>query len=425
MATEIVMPKLSDTMTEGKFGVWKKVIGDPVQRGDVIAEVETDKAVMDLEAFTSGVLLETRVKTGDLVAVGTVIGIIGTPGETVAGAMVSEEKPAVAEPVQTVERGDVPERIWTQDAPESLDSASHDTDLRSGQAAPVVRRRARELGVDLTGMVGSGPGGRILLTDLERHAEHYAEVRTGRKDAEPAEAAREAAAPATQPAEPGSGEPVSRMRAAIARTVAEAWRTIPHFFVTVAIDMGEAEEVRREMKASGTPVSLNDMVVKGAAIALGKFPLVNASFRGDAIELHDAVNIGIAVSLPDGLLVPVIKGCERLSLKDIATQSRVLIQKARNGTISQTEISGGTFSVSNLGMYGIKQFTAVIHPPQAAILAVGAVSDRVTVKNGQPTTTRVMEITLSADHRLVDGAYAAKFLRELQHILENPVKMLL
>jgi pyruvate dehydrogenase E2 component (dihydrolipoamide acetyltransferase) len=214
------------------------------------------------------------------------------------------------------------------------------------------------------------------------------------------------------------------MRAAIAKTVSLAWQTIPHFAVTVAVDMGEAERVRQELKESGTPLSLNDLIVKGTAVAIGKFPLVNASFGGDSITPHADVNIGIAVALADGLLVPVIKGCQGLSLKEIAVKSRDLVEKVRAGKISAAEIGGGTFSVSNLGMYGVEEFTAVILPPQGAILSVGAVADQPVIKEGHLTAARIMRATLSADHRLIDGAYAAQFLRELKRVLENPVTML-
>ncbi len=214
------------------------------------------------------------------------------------------------------------------------------------------------------------------------------------------------------------------MRAAIARTVSLAWQTIPHFNVTMATDMGEAERVRQELKESGTQLSLNDLIVKACAVAIGKFPLVNASFGGDGITTHADVNIGIAVALDDGLLVPVIRGCQGLSLKEIAAKSRDLVERVRAGKISEAEISGGTFSVSNMGMYGVEEFTAVILPPQGAILAVGAVADQPVIKEGHLAAARIMRATLSADHRLIDGAYAAQFLKELKRVLENPVVML-
>ncbi|HEX2770659.1 MAG TPA: dihydrolipoamide acetyltransferase family protein, partial [Geobacteraceae bacterium] len=207
-------------------------------------------------------------------------------------------------------------------------------------------------------------------------------------------------------------------------TVSRAWQEIPHFTVTFAIDMSEAEEVRRELKESGTPLSINDLVIKAAATALVKFPQVNNSFAGDRIAVNSDINIGLAVGLEDGLVVPVIKECQRLSLKEIAARSRELTERARSGRISEAEISEGTFTISNLGMYGVEEFMAVIHPPQGAILAVGSIRDEAVVRNGLIAAARIIRVTLSADHRLLDGAYVAQFLQELKRVLENPVTML-
>lgn len=430
MAVDITMPKLSDTMTEGTFGTWKKGIGDRVQRGDVIAEVETDKAVMDLEAFSSGILIEQRVHAGEVVPVGAVIGRIGLPEE----ATVSGE--TAAPPLSPIEREGVgPERIMATEevAPHPAihpEQAGEQTARSEGQAAPVVRRRAREMGIDLSLVSGSGPGGRILLEDLERFTGVSIEPVPGpaAEAATPVPASTESveAARVTASAPPLTGEqPLSRMRAAIARSVDKAWREIPHFSVSVEVDMEAAREVRRELKGSGTPVSINDMVIKAAALALKEFPLVNAAFGGDRIVMHGEINIGIAVSLEEGLLVPVLRGCEHMALAEIAANSDRLIRRARSGQLSETELSGGTFSISNLGMYGVSSFTAIIHPSQGAILAVGAVRDAATAKNGQPAVVPTMNLTLSADHRLLDGAYTARFLKELKHTLENPVRLLI
>lgn len=214
------------------------------------------------------------------------------------------------------------------------------------------------------------------------------------------------------------------MRAAIARTVTDAWRNIPHFFVTTDVGMSEADEVRRELRESGARISINDLVVKAASLAVGSHPMINSSLTGDRIIVYGHVNIGIAVGLPEGLLVPVIKGCESLSLKEIAAQSRNLVDRARSGQLSESEMAGGTFTVSNLGMYGVEEFAAVIHPPQAAILAVGAVRDTVAVRNGHSEVTRMMKLTVSADHRIIDGRYAAEFLMRVRYLLENPVNLL-
>ena len=427
MATEITMPKLSDTMTEGRLVAWKKSLGDRVERGDIIAEVETDKATMELEAFADGVLTEIRVKPGEMVPVGTVIGMVGGGEEQhAAAAAPSSEAAPVPEnwqpppelpPAEPMAAGDVPERLLeVPPAAGSSPAPLPQTADNGEKASPLVRRLAREKGIYLREVKGSGPEGRILLEDLEGFLGKQVEVKVKVEE--------EAPKPEPSISAAGVAQPLSRMRAAIARTVAEAWRTIPHFTVTVAIDMGEAEEVRREFKEAGSPISINDLIVKASSLALAKFPLANASYTADGIIFHDGINIGIAVSLDDGLLVPVIQGCQGLSLKEIATRSKELAERARGGRISERELSGGTFTISNLGMYGVEEFMAVIHPPQGAILAVGAILDEVMVRDGQVTAGRRMRITLSADHRLLDGAYGAKFLQELKRILENPMAML-
>jgi pyruvate dehydrogenase E2 component (dihydrolipoamide acetyltransferase) len=412
MATDITMPKLSDTMTEGRLISWKKSVGDAVERGDIIAEVETDKANMELESFSAGVLLEQRVKPGEMVPVGTVIGVVGPPGEK------AEAKPEVA-----------PEQPGAELIPPAVEKTPASTARpREGisrpaaeppageppvpgggeKASPRVRRMAREKGIDLSRITGSGPEGRILQEDLERPGGEGPAKGT------------------TTPTEaPTAAEPLNRMRGAIARIVSDSWRQIPHFTVTVAVDIGEAERVYRELKGAGTGVTLNDMVIKAAAVAIAQFPMVNASFSQSGIQMHDQINIGIAVSLDDGLVVPVIKGCQNLSLKDIATRSHELVGRARSGAISEGDLSGGTFSVSNMGMLGVEQFSAIIYPPQGAILAVAAALDEAVVRGGQVVAARVMRLTLSADHRLVDGAYAARFMAELKRILENPVALLI
>ncbi|WP_298269015.1 dihydrolipoamide acetyltransferase family protein [Geobacter sp.] len=414
MATDITMPKLSDTMTEGRLIAWKKSVGDKVERGEIIAEVETDKATMELEAFASGVLAEQRVKPGEMAAVGAVIGVIGEAGEAPSPAVEKptpppetarepSAEPAAAEPTA----GELPERVMERPGGEPVPPVSAGPPEET-KAAPVVRRLAREKGVDLRQVPGSGPEGRILLEDLERYLAKREEG--------------EAAAPAAPLR--GGEEPLSRMRSAIAKVTAESWRTIPHFYETVEIDMKEGGEIVRELKGSGHAVTFNDLVIKGSALALAAFPRLNASFAGDRIALHEEINIGFAVAMEEGLQVPVVKGCQGLALKEIARHTVRLAERARSGAITQEEISGGTFSVSNLGMYGIEEFAAVILPPQAAILAVGAVADRPAVCGGELVVARTMRVTLSCDHRVVDGAYGARFLEELKRVLENPVLML-
>jgi len=421
--TEITMPKLSDTMTEGRLVTWKKSVGERVERGEVIAEVETDKANMELEAFSSGILLETRVKAGELVAVGTVIGMIGTAGEEAVTPPATPSSPAEppSMPVSpSISEKVVPGGVTSEPPPMARMEEHHE-----GRAAPAVRRHARDLGIDLSLVPGSGPGGRVLMEDLERFmgvslmAAPEPVVTEDLTGGQVTSTSQVSPAPVT-----GAEQPLTRMRAAIIRTVTDSWRSIPHFSVTVDVTMDAAEEVRRELKQAGTAFSVNDFVIKAVALSLRKFPRVNASFSNDRIITHGAVNIGIAVSLPDGLLVPVIRGCDTLLLREIAAESRRLVAAVRSGSLGEAELTGGTFTISNLGMYGITAFTAVILPPQSAILAVGAVRDAVVPRKGLPFIAQVMTLTLSADHRLLDGAYAAEFLGQIRTFLETPVLLL-
>lgn len=478
---EIVMPKLSDTMTEGRLVSWKKRVGETVTRGEVIAEVETDKANMELEAYVSGELLEIRVQTGDLVPVGTVIALIGKAGEKVAGAAqqsapvphvepeparpqeeapakppaapkpepsggepessaaeppaVKEAKPGtavdLAPPEGEKQAPAAPPRPGAEESqpaaepkepyrPESPPEGGAPTaEITTGagreKAAPVVRRRARELGIDLAQVQGSGPEGRILLTDLELQEKEPAPV--GQTPQATAEAA---------PAPQGEGpRPMSRLRSAVARTVTESWHNIPHFTVTVDVEMDEAEAVRRQLKQGGMPVSVNDLIVKAVAMALSQFPQMNASFTPEGLQFHSDINIAIAVGMSDGVLMPVLSACQKRSLLDIAQEAKRLVERARSGSLSEQEMRGGTFSISNLGMFGVGSFSAIIYPSQSGVLAVGTVSEVARVNSGVLNSTKVMKVTLSADHRVVDGAYAAQFLAGLKEILENPVRLLL
>lgn len=475
MTTEITMPKLSDTMTEGVFGEWKKAVGEQVAKGDIIAEIETDKATMELEAFASGVLVEQRVGAGETVVVGAVIGIIGeaeqaakekAPAEAEPAAPVEAKKvePAAApvekkaiepaaEPAPSPEAGPpasgegVPPDDQ-QTAEFRLPEPGPEADLRdetgkmegtpeqdadkpgpavekeasSEKSAPVVRRRAQELGIDLATIHGSGPGGRILLDDL-KGAEATRPESAG--DQQAAEGEDQKRTDDT-PHRGGEVYALNRMQAAVARTVSESWRSIPHFYVTQDIHMNRAEQIRRELKMHGVRVSLTEIIIKASALALLKFPKVNSSLKDEGIISHQEINIGLMAKVTDGLLVPVVKGCQALSLPEISDKTRKLLERVRNGTITQPEISGGTFSISNLGMYDVSEFTAIILPPQVAILAVGTVRD--VLKGGGagwPSVERYMKVTLSADHRVLDGVDAAAFLKELKRILENPVQLLL
>ncbi len=414
---EITMPKLSDTMTEGTVVAWRKAVGVPVERGEVIAEVETDKATMELEAFASGILLEIRVAAGTAVPVGTVIGLIGAAGERPeAGPAVPQESaPAPEVPAAPPE----PRR-------EPLPPPAAVSPGLSGEApaAPVVRLRARELGIDLATVTGSGPGGRILLEDLERHrpgqgGSSRPEPMAGITPA-PVPAATVPPARADRQESPAALEPLSRMRAAIARTVTDSWHTIPHFSVAVDVRMDAAEQLRQQLKGEGQPVSLTALLVRATALTLRDFPRLNASLHDGQLLIHPDINIGVVVRRNDGLLVPVLHGCAGLSLAETGERTAQLAARARQGQLSQTELAGGTFAISNLGMYGADAFVALILPPMSAVLAVGRVREAVVAAAGQPVVARTLTLTLSADHRVVDGVYAAEFLQQLKRLLEQP-----
>lgn len=460
MATEITMPKLSDTMTEGTLISWKKSVGERVERGDIVAEVETDKAVMELEAFASGILLETRVEPGEVVEVGTVIAVVGEKGEkpslkgdgkspppqdekekgaadNVAGKIPEEEKEAPEPEAQERPPEDEnkkkvePLRQAEQEAKEK-EPPPGNVKPTMVKASPAVRRLAREQGIDLEAVSGTGPEGRVLMEDLEtvvadtRREEPVAAAPTAAPPGEPAGEPEEKPAEtklSRESAESLSGQ-LSGMRAAIAATVTESWRTIPHFTVTADIDMEAAENLHTCLKEAGTHVSLTDVIIKAATLALGSFPRLNATLTGERIIVHPEVHMGVAVDVPDGLRIPVVRNCEVLSLRETALLSRDVIARARTGHLRQSEISGATFTISNLGMFGVSDFTALIPPGQAGVLAVAAITDQPVVRKGLVTFSRMMKATLSADHRVVDGAYGARFLRELKSFLENPVRLL-
>lgn len=442
--TSITMPKLSDTMTEGVFGIWRKSVGERIEKGEVVAEVETDKATMELEAFAAGVLLEQRVQPGETVPVGAVIGLIGEPEER---ELPEPAPPSPASPMpEPASRNEPPAAPAVGQEPQPPEEAKRsaefrlpepgpETDLRpetgkiippeekggrppggtvpehgGSRSAPVVRRRAQELGIDLDRVQGSGPGGRVLLADLEH----------------PLPTAKEQEPPpretGSSPQEAAPEEPLSRMRAAIARTVSESWRTIPHFSVTVEILVDRAEQLRDDLKQQGHRVSLTDLFVKGAALALQRFPRLNSSLSGQKLVLHREINIGIMAKVPNGLLVPVVRGCGSRSLLDISRTAAHLLDRARNGQLTDQEMGEGTFSISNLGMYGVTRFTAIILPPQVAILALGTM--REVTGNEAGGAGRRLEANLSADHRALDGVEAAEFIGELKRVMEHPALLL-
>ncbi len=440
MAKPIKMPKLSEEMTEGKIAEWLKKEGDEVAPGDVLAQVETEKATLDVEAFDSGVLIGVVVKTGESAPVGQPIAWIGARGEKVpeavpaperAGAPRHAEQPAQQLPDHGARQA--PSQSVYREAPPARALAS-----------PAARRRARERGIELEQVEGSGPRGRVVLADLEQ-----ASVERPAPERRPTPAAPPPAAPAAKA--PGPGVPVaplpsprrrrelpprvelreetvplSPMRRAIARNLAVSKPGAPHYYLELSVDARRLVALREELDEIGeAQVTLNDLVVKAAADALSRHPEVNAAWGADAIVRRGSVDVGVAVALEDGLVTPVVRGADRKTLFEIAREVRELAGRARQRRLRSEEYQGGSFTVSNLGMFGIEAFYAVINPPEAAILAVGAVQKVpwVDEPTGQIVPMERMRLGLSGDHRVVDGATGARFLRTLKWILESPVRL--
>ncbi len=456
-ATVIRMPKMSDTMTEGVIVAWHKKEGDTVKSGDVLAEVETDKATMDLEAYEEGTLLYVGVKEGESVAVDAIIAVVGEKGANFkvlidgnGSASPAPAKSATANNGNEAATGEGGSETALQNPQASL-PANADTDLSyaggagdvvesSGRmkASPLAKRIAEEKGIDLKQIHGTGPEGRIVKSDVESFTPSAkpAQPQPAQQPAptqQPAPAGQKAApapspAPQAQPASVG-GEyedvPVSQMRKTIARRLGESMFTAPHFYLTMEINMDKAMELRGTVNAvSPVKISFNDFVLKAAAVALKQHPNVNSSWLGDKIRRYKYVNIGVAVAVEDGLLVPVIRNADQKTLSIIAAEVKDLAGKAKDKKLQPKDWEGSTFSISNLGMFGIDEFTAIINPPDSCILAIGAIKPAVAFVNGEVKPTNVMKVTLSCDHRSVDGATGAAFLQTLKEFLENPMRML-
>ena len=440
MSTQILMPKLSDTMEEGKILSWRKQVGETVTAGEVIAEVETDKADMELEASASGVLSKIEVAEGASAAVGAVIALLepnGAQPEAKKGAE-SPAKPAgspaaedasdgepdaEAEPdgaALTARRGAVPSGPRPAAAKEAApprtearrEPARPEPSADGVKASAAARALARDRGVDLATVTGSGPAGRIVSADVEAAA-----------TPDDTRAARSARAPRGG-AVVSERHELSRMRQSIARRMSAAFREIPHFSVTAEIDMSEAVKLKAALEKNETydvPVTYTHMVLKATARALTRHSRLNASYRDGALEVHAEVNLGMAVSVDDGLIVPVLRRADARSLEDIAAEARRLVALTKQGRFASDDLSGGTFTVSNMGMLDLESFTAVINPPQAAILAVGSIKPRAVVRNGAVVAAHTMFVTVSCDHRIIDGVMAGRFLEELKTLLENPI----
>ncbi|MBI5947199.1 MAG: 2-oxo acid dehydrogenase subunit E2 [Chloroflexi bacterium] len=417
------MPQMGADMTEGTLVRWMKQVGDQVTRGDIIAEIETDKATVELEAFDSGVLRKHVVAEGETVPVGEVIAILGDASEAVPD--VDRMPPAVTparrvpEPVPTA-NGTEPPR---QPAAAAVTPPANAGRLR---ISPVARRVAHEAGIDVTALVGSGPDGRILRRDVEAAAKGAA--------SEPAAVAPAAAAPApaVRRAAPAAAaattEGLSKIRQATARRMTLSKQTQPHYYLTLDVDMTAAMEFRRALNASASEaqhVSVNDMVVKACALALQRHPKFNAEFSDQGLRLHEAINIDIGIALDEGLIAPALLDLAHKTLGTIAVESKDLVERAKHGRLRADEYSAGTFTITNLGAYGVESLIGIINPPQAAILGVGTVMAKPVVVGGEIAIRQVMKVALSADHRVSDGAEGARFIKEIQGLLENPVSLAL
>jgi pyruvate dehydrogenase E2 component (dihydrolipoamide acetyltransferase) len=419
MSVDVTMPRLSDSMEEGTVLRWLKSVGEDVKRGDELVEIETDKANMTYEATDEGTLLEILAEEGSTLPIGEPIARIGEPGEASSNGAPKREAPKREEPQP--EAAPAPSATRERPAP----PATADRDGRV-KASPVARRMARELNVQLEQVQGSGPGGRIVKADVE------AAAGGPQAPAAPAAAPRAERAPAPETAK---GEvqvlELTRLQATVARRMAESKATIPHFYLSMEIDMTESVKLRarlKEIAAEGQSVpTFNDLVVKACARALRDFPRANGSYRDGHLELYSRVNVGVAVAAKDALVVPTIFDADVRSLGEIAARTRELAQKVREGTITPPELSGGTFTVSTLGMFGISNFSAVINPPQAAILAVGALEPKAVVdRDTRRVAVRdMMGVTLACDHRILYGADGAQFLGRVRDLLEQPLALAL
>jgi len=416
MATEIKLPRLGQGMESGTIVKWLKSEGEKVEKGEPLYELDTDKVTQEVEADASGVLLKIAVTEGE-VEVGKTIAVIGEEGEKVEAEPEEPPGEAAGEVSEDEQEEGAPARAREQERERgrraSAEPSEQVTEIRelSGdgriKASPLARRIARERGIELSAVAGTGPEGRVVAEDVERAA------------------ASTAPAPPVAPALPTEGveiEQLSSMRKTIARRLTEAWQA-PVFQLGVTVDMGRALELRGrlvQLHGDGVKPTISDLLTKVCAAALMRHRPVNALYKGDAVELYPTANIGIAVAIPKGLVVPVIQGCERKSIAEIAAARAAVVERARAGKLQQADLEGGTFTISNLGMYGIERFIAVLNPPQAAILAVGSTEEKPVVVDGEAVVRPRMELTLTCDHRAIDGATGAEFLRDVKAFLEEP-----
>jgi pyruvate dehydrogenase E2 component (dihydrolipoamide acetyltransferase) len=434
MATKVMMEALSPTREEGRLVQWRKALGDPVASGDVLAEVETDKAIMELVARGDGVLRAQLVEAGTTTPVGQLIGVIAAPDEDITaltgGAGAAPAQTPAGTPASTADDAGVRGSAAVGEAPAAGTGATTGSGADGGRlrASPLARRLAAERGVPLEVLAGSGPGGRIVRRDIEAAASAPVPAAASVRPASPAApepAAARTPAPAVA-ADEVRDVPLTQMRKTIARRLSESIGPVPTFYLTAEIDMTRTVELREAMARTDErfKVSINDIVLKAVAIALSRHPDCNAHWLGDRIRYFGAVHLGMAVATDDGLIVPVIRDAHRKGLGEIGREARDLATRARERKLAPEEYTGGTCSVSNLGMFGIDQFTAIINPPEAAIVAVGGIETKPVWRDGAFVPHQRLRVTMSCDHRVIDGAVGARFLQTLTRLLENPLLML-
>ncbi len=470
MAIDVIMPQMGADMTEGTLVKWVKQVGDEVKRGDILAEIETDKATVELEAFDSGTLRRQVVEEGATVPVGEVIAILGSADEELPGSAEQKPRPAVAERKKepaTAAASQAAAAVGVAEQPaaaERLAEAPRATEMADRAAepvespieaapgvppdgririSPVARRIAHDAGIEPAAVTGTGPDGRVLRRDVEAAIKTAAEkpaAATAAPVAQPQAAAALVDAPAPEPAgtakpatprpmgSPGDVVPLSRMRQAIARRMVMSKQQQPHYYLTLDVDMTAAMAFREQLNASASEqqrVSINDMIIKAVATSLERHPKFNAEFTAEGLKMHPAINVDIAIALDEGLIAPAILDCANKTLGRIAQESKDLVARAKSGHLRSDEYADGTFSITNLGAFGVETLIGIIKPPQAAILGVGSVMAQAVVRDGEIVARSMMKIALSADHRVSDGAEGARFIKEIQGLLENPVSLAL
>ena len=425
-ATAILMPKMSDTMTDGHLSAWHKKVGEQVSSGDVLADVETDKATMELESYDDGVLLHIAIQAGESVPVDGVIAVIGEKGADFETLLKAEAQKKGAKKTSESTSTPVIEETKKEILAEEKNESSANTSSGRIFASPLAKKIASEKGINLSLVSGSGENGRIVKKDVEnftptaKPAQETATTSTNKSESPAIQL------PSIVAEEKHKDVPVSQMRKTIARRLSESKFTAPHFYVTVELNMDNAIAARKSLnETSPVKISFNDIVVKATAAALRKHPSVNSSWRNDFIRENEHIHIGVAMAIPDGLIVPVVRFADNKSLSHISAEVKDFAVKAKKKELQPSDWEGNTFTISNLGMFGVEEFTGIINSPDAAILAVGGIQEKPIVKNGQIVPGNLMKVTLSSDHRVIDGAEAASFLNTLKTFVEDPIKLLI